>query len=113
MSISSTIAVFRKGSPHITCFTSRQQNLIEPVHLSVRYNFDKSSMASNRYWVGGDKEAHKGAVSVFPSAAMVNTMDTYIMVGNGKELSWGKKYGAACNGLGQAKDWVWPAIDKS
>jgi hypothetical protein len=35
------------------------------------------------------------------------------MMEDGKDLSWGKNYGAACNGWGWAKHWVRPAIDET
>jgi hypothetical protein len=49
--------VLSRGDPTMARSTGRQRNLIEPVHFSTRYFFDRTSTASNKNLVGGDAMA--------------------------------------------------------
>ena len=64
-----------KDNPVDKACTGRQRNLMEPVQVSLRYIFDRSSTASKRNWEG----AHVGASTLVPTDAVVthiNTMQT-------------------------------------
>ena len=85
MSISGTTDNLFRGNPLMIRLTGRHRNLMEPVHWSTKYIWDRSSMASNRDWEGANTGSDEEATLVLPSVAMVISVDAkYGMVDSNK-----------------------------